>query len=199
MKAIWNKNYNRCVECGNTDRKHKAHGICQRCYDRERGRKRRLTDKECIKTNWKKHYDNNKEKIVERNKKYRKTEKHKQYLKARKYKRKAIDAANNAEKFGKIKKQPCEVCDSPDVHKHHDDYSKPLEVRWFCRRHHEELHHGVKTIVIEGKVTMTDERRSYDDSACHRTISIKNNDKQMMYLDDLRGKQVIVLIQGERE
>jgi hypothetical protein len=24
---------------------------------------------------------------------------------------------------------------------HHDDYSKPLDVRWFCRRHHL-LHHA---------------------------------------------------------
>lgn len=40
---------------------------------------------------------------------------------------------------GKIKKQPCEVCGEP-AQMHHDDYSKPLEVRWFCRKHHLELH-----------------------------------------------------------
>src|SRR5690606_23859393 len=30
----------------------------------------------------------------------------------------------------------CEVCGSPDVDAHHDDYSRPLEVRWLCRQHH---------------------------------------------------------------
>lgn len=44
-------------------------------------------------------------------------------------------------KRGKIERKPCEV-DScvnwPQMH--HDDYSKPLEVRWFCREHHLRLH-----------------------------------------------------------
>lgn len=30
----------------------------------------------------------------------------------------------------------CEVCDAPDPEAHHDDYSKPLEVRWLCRACH---------------------------------------------------------------
>ena len=47
---------------------------------------------------------------------------------------------NRAIKSGKLVKQPCEVCGSPEVHAHHDDYSKPLDVRWLCQLHHTEHH-----------------------------------------------------------
>lgn len=47
---------------------------------------------------------------------------------------------NNAIASKRLIKQPCEVCQSFDVHAHHDDYTKPLEVRWLCRTHHEEWH-----------------------------------------------------------
>jgi hypothetical protein len=44
-------------------------------------------------------------------------------------------------KQGKITRQPCEICyTTDDVHAHHDDYSKPLDVRWLCRKHHNEHH-----------------------------------------------------------
>lgn len=40
-----------------------------------------------------------------------------------------------------LPKQPCEVCGKEtDVHAHHDDYGKPLEVRWLCRTHHLAAH-----------------------------------------------------------
>ena len=45
---------------------------------------------------------------------------------------------------GIIKKQPCEVCGLLDVEAHHDDYSKPLEVRWLCRKHHLDLHKALR-------------------------------------------------------
>lgn len=41
---------------------------------------------------------------------------------------------------GDLMKQPCEVCGSVYSEAHHDDYSKPLEVRWLCRTHHLEAH-----------------------------------------------------------
>lgn len=45
---------------------------------------------------------------------------------------------------GKISRGECEVCGKPDAHAHHDDYAKPLDVRWFCTRHHSEFHAGLE-------------------------------------------------------
>lgn len=42
--------------------------------------------------------------------------------------------------LGKINKMPCEVCGKEKVDAHHDDYMKPLDVRWLCRTHHLEYH-----------------------------------------------------------
>ena len=50
-------------------------------------------------------------------------------------------ATNHAIRAGELVRGVCEKCGEPDAHAHHDDYSKPLEVRWLCRQHHEELHH----------------------------------------------------------
>ncbi len=40
----------------------------------------------------------------------------------------------------KVQKKPCEICGDPEVEAHHDDYTKPFDVRWLCRLHHNELH-----------------------------------------------------------
>jgi ribosomal protein S27AE len=42
---------------------------------------------------------------------------------------------------GKIKVKPCERCGyGVGVHAHHEDYAKPLDVVWLCRRCHYDRH-----------------------------------------------------------
>jgi hypothetical protein len=57
-------------------------------------------------------------------------------------KRKAHNAVAAAVRSGKLKQKPCEKpgCGHPDTEAHHPDYSKPLDVVWLCRAHHEEVH-----------------------------------------------------------
>ena len=44
--------------------------------------------------------------------------------------------ANVYQRRGKLAQMPCEKCGGADSEKHHDDYSKPLDVRWLCRECH---------------------------------------------------------------
>jgi hypothetical protein len=52
----------------------------------------------------------------------------------------AHKAVQTAISRGKIQRSRCEICGSKDSHAHHDDYSKPLSIRWFCKKHHEAHH-----------------------------------------------------------
>jgi hypothetical protein len=53
------------------------------------------------------------------------------------------NAVSNAIRDGRLVKQTCQVCGEP-AQAHHDDYRRPLVVRWLCRKHHLE-HHGKKS------------------------------------------------------
>jgi hypothetical protein len=54
---------------------------------------------------------------------------------------------SKAKRAGLLVKQPCEVCGSASVQAHHDDYTRPLDVRWLCVKHHAE--HHVKMRLLE--------------------------------------------------
>jgi len=41
---------------------------------------------------------------------------------------------------GRMIKLPCEVCGNTKSQGHHEDYSKPLKVKWLCAKHHKEVH-----------------------------------------------------------
>lgn len=47
---------------------------------------------------------------------------------------------------GRLRRQPCEVCGCAKTEAHHDDYSKPLDVRWLCRPHHFEHHRNARLV-----------------------------------------------------
>lgn len=49
---------------------------------------------------------------------------------------------------GIIEQSPCEVCGSDFALAHHDDYNKPLKVRWLCRIHHVEWHRNNKAVEL---------------------------------------------------
>lgn len=63
-------------------------------------------------------------------------------------KRRATTMVGNAIRDGKLKREPCEVCGSQRAQAHHDDYSKPLEVRWLCTKHHAEYHINLRKALL---------------------------------------------------
>ncbi len=41
----------------------------------------------------------------------------------------------SAMRYGKMERQSCH-CGETKVEAHHEDYSKPLDVEWLCKKHH---------------------------------------------------------------
>lgn len=76
-------------------------------------------------------------------------------------------------------RKPCEICGNKKAVKHHDDYNKPLKIRWLCYRCHVGVHREAKRIKIlsnglmkvpfeKGKIYLLREinilkRKMYDD------------------------------------
>lgn len=105
--------------------------------------------KECSKKDVRENYRKNKKHYQQyelvRNQKEKRKEQHKLYNRRRKERdpEKAITRylTSNAIRDGRLIRLPCEVCGADKVQAHHEDYTKPFEVRWLCFKHHRE-HHG---------------------------------------------------------
>lgn len=72
-------------------------------------------------------------------------------------KRTAHITVGNAVRDGKLKKGHCEICGCEETEAHHDDYSKPLQVRWLCHRHHiscEHVKNPIKRNEVKANVSL---------------------------------------------
>lgn len=130
-----------------------------------------LTEEE--KQKRKAHYWAHREEILEQQKQYREAyknelrERRRQYYAAhreefreyqkqyqRQYRRakesrlkdRARDKVYYAIRCGKLTRKPCENCGEVKSEAHHDNYNKPLEVRWLCRKCHADWHKNNKPI-----------------------------------------------------
>lgn len=55
----------------------------------------------------------------------------------------------NAVRDGKITRGKCVFCGKhKNIHGHHCDYTKPLDVMWLCQKHHAWVHSLVKTKIL---------------------------------------------------
>jgi hypothetical protein len=68
------------------------------------------------------------------------TEKKREWWHKNKDRLKVKYAVRDAIRSGKLVKQPCFVCGELEVEGHHPDYSKPLDLVWLCKQHHNEVH-----------------------------------------------------------
>ena len=114
-KQMADGHFGKCKDCAKTDVKlHRKENDSVREYDRERAKNpSRKINMRFISRRWREENPEG----------YR-----------------AHTAVNNAIRDGKLLRCPCEVCGELKTHAHHDDYAKPLSVRWLCALHHHRFH-----------------------------------------------------------
>jgi hypothetical protein len=64
----------------------------------------------------------------------------KEYRKNNPKKYRATNMINNAVRSGRLHSESCVICGEIKTVAHHDDYDKPLNVRWLCQAHHKQWH-----------------------------------------------------------
>lgn len=132
-KAMKDGHLNICKSCTKVRiKKHRHENLEQiRAYDRIRGRSEKRRERNRL-------YCREKRQMLARYVS--------EWRKRNRQKANAHGRVNKAVKAGTLIKMPCEKCGNLSVHGHHDDYTKPLEVRWLCPKHHGELHRVYKDI-----------------------------------------------------
>jgi ribosomal protein S27AE len=131
-----------CIKCGLVKpltefyaHKHMADGYLNKC---------KMCFKVDVRINYRKNRDHyqeyEKSRRLSAKRKARAVENCKSFRMLNPEKAYAHNVVNEAKRYGKLKKMPCEICGSKNVVAHHDDYAKPLDVIWLCHRHHSWIH-----------------------------------------------------------
>lgn len=103
---------------------------------------------ECVKEAVRKNYRRNRDHYINyERERCQRPERKKKALEYQRRRRNRFPEKNKARamvtrriRSGTLKRQPCEICGNPNSQAHHDDYSRPLDVRWLCFKHHREAH-----------------------------------------------------------
>lgn len=70
------------------------------------------------------------------------------YQKCDKEKKSARRKSFRAIKSGRLVPEPCEICGQTPTQGHHEDYSKPYDVRWLCNKHHNAVHRKHNRLIL---------------------------------------------------
>lgn len=138
-----------CKVCG-TDKSsgefYKKDSTCKEC------RKEKVRENRRKNIDYYREYDKtrfqNDPRVKARHERYLKSESGRESSRMAKYKwaeknkiKRAVHiVTGNAIRSGALRKMPCENCGEKEVHAHHDDYAKPLDVRWLCPSCHKKWH-----------------------------------------------------------
>jgi hypothetical protein len=117
-------------------------GKCKQCCCRESAENRRKN------LDYYRAYD--KDRAGNESRKKTVAAKTKRHRKSEPQKYKARTAVFSALRSGLLTRMPCEKCGSNHADAHHDDYGKPLDVRWLCRQHHLAEHGNYLALVAGG-------------------------------------------------
>lgn len=128
---------NKCKDCTKASaRHHRAINLEKiQAYDRMRGQDpKRKSD------NRRRYF----ERISTKSGRKREWARTKEWKERNHVKRAVHIVTGNAIKYGRLVKGPCAKCGiRKDIHAHHEDYTKPMEVTWLCRGCHGKRHREI--------------------------------------------------------
>ena len=58
---------------------------------------------------------------------------------------KAREIVHRELRSGRLVREDCSVCGESEAEAHHDDYNKPLDIKWLCKKCHREYHRNIGT------------------------------------------------------
>ena len=83
---------------------------------------------------------------------------------------------------GELAQQPCEQCGDECTYAHHEDYDKPLEVRWLCpschRMRHNKLNGEAKPLIINIGVDYRIRRADENNLVLEHFVKVKQTKNQ---------------------